>query len=228
MSEAGFKSPSIVLFDVDGTLIDSYRLYLESYRRAVEPALGFAPTREEVAGRNPSAERKFLIDWLGQKEGAAAHGRMAEHYAELHQSMCEGFYDGVREMLAGLRSAGLRIGVVTSKGRRAWETTVQHLDFGPLEVVVTEDDVELPKPDPECLHLAVARMGGSLDEAIYIGDSLGDMAAGQAAGVRTGAALWPKTEPGEAEEFRDAAGELGANWFFERPADVVRALAAWC
>ena len=59
-----------ILFDVDGTLLDSYRLYLESYRRAVQPVLGYAPDDSELIARNPSSEGHFLRAWLGEEVGA--------------------------------------------------------------------------------------------------------------------------------------------------------------
>src|SRR5690606_40965278 len=96
---------SAVLFDVDGTLIDSYRLYLEAYRRALEPFLGYAPTDEEIAERGPSAERRFLADWVGPRHAEECHAAMRRHYEALHGALCEGPYEGVPEMLAHLRSA---------------------------------------------------------------------------------------------------------------------------
>ncbi|HEX5724842.1 MAG TPA: HAD hydrolase-like protein, partial [Longimicrobiaceae bacterium] len=54
-----------VLFDLDGTLIDTFHLYLESYRRALEPFLGYRPTIEEFAAHRPASERRFLSGWIG-------------------------------------------------------------------------------------------------------------------------------------------------------------------
>ena len=65
------QPPVAVLFDLDGTLIDTYRLYLECYRRALEPHLGYAPADAEIAARRPSSERRFLAEWLGEQAGEA-------------------------------------------------------------------------------------------------------------------------------------------------------------
>lgn len=217
-----------LLFDVDGTLIDSYRLYLESYRRALEPVLGYAPGDAEILARRPLAERRFLQEWVGAERVGECHAAMCRHYEALHPTHAEGMYEGVREMLAHLRSAGLRLGVVTGKGRAAWETTARHLDLGDWEVVVTEDEAEHPKPHPGGLLAALAAMDAEPTTAVYVGDSLGDMEAGRAAGMRIGAALWPKTDAADRADFLDQLRDHRPDWLFERPADVSRAFAAWC
>ncbi|MBW3629713.1 MAG: HAD family hydrolase, partial [Gemmatimonadetes bacterium] len=175
--------PTAIVFDVDGTLIDTYHLYLESYRRALAPVLGYAPSDEEILGHHPVSERGILRGWVGEERVDECHAELCRHYAELHAALAEGFYDGVREMLAALRSAGIPLGVVTSKGRRAWEVTAGHIDLGEFAVVVTEDDVRHPKPEPEGLLAAAAALGIRADQIAYVGDSVGDMQAGRAAGM---------------------------------------------
>jgi pyrophosphatase PpaX len=216
------------IFDVDGTLIDSYRLYIEAYRRALEPYVGRLPSDEEIATASPTSERHFLVQWLGEEEGGACHAAMCRAYEELHTSLCEGPYDGVREMLAALRAAGVRLAIVTGKGRHAWEVTQRELDLGDFEAVVTEDDVALPKPDPGGILAVIEALRLPPERAVYVGDSVGDVAAGRAAGLRVGAALWPKVEPDDREEFLRRIAEHQPDWLFERPADVTRALAPWC
>src|SRR5688572_3999817 len=152
-------APAALLFDVDGTLVDTYRLYLESYRRALAGFLGRAPSDTELLARKPTAEREFLSQWISDEDQAACHEHVCRHYAELHASHCEGMYDGVREMLAGLRSAGIPLGVVTGKGRSAWQITAAQLPLGDFDVVVVEEDVERPKPDPGGLLKAASMLG---------------------------------------------------------------------
>lgn len=217
-----------IIFDVDGTLVDTYRLYMESYRRALTPELGFAPSDEQILAHRPVSERGLLRGWVADDRLEACHAALRRHYAELHAALAEGFYDGVREMLAALRSAGIPLGVVTSKGREAWEVTTRHLDLGDFAVVITEDDVAEPKPHPAGLLAAAAVLRVDPAEAVYIGDSTGDLRAGRAAGMPFGAALWPKTAPGERDDFLDRIRPLSPDRVFDRPADVVRAFARWC
>jgi len=220
--------PAVLLFDVDGTLIDSYRLYLESYARALQPYLGRLPAHAEIALQRPSSERHFLIEWLGAEQGAACHTAMCEAYEELHGAYCEGIYEGVREMLDACRTAGVPMGVVTGKGRRAWSVTERELGLGPFAVVITEDEVSRPKPDPQGLLLAAEVMGAAPESTLYIGDSASDIAAARAAGMMAGAALWPKTAPGEKDAFIREIEPHRSQWFFERPAEITALLAPWC
>ncbi len=219
---------SAILFDLDGTLIDTYRLYIESYRRALTPFLGYSPGDEEFILRRPSSERRFLADWIGEDNAAACHDAMCGHYQALHTSLFEGMYEGVREMLASLRSAGIPLGIVTGKGRRAWETTAAAVDLGEFEVVVTDDDVEAPKPHPGGLLSAAEQIGLAPASIVYVGDSPGDLEAGRAAGMMVGAALWPKTDPEDRKWFEERIRGRRPEWTFERPAEITQVFARWC
>ncbi|MFL5382357.1 MAG: HAD family hydrolase [Longimicrobiaceae bacterium] len=220
--------PRAILFDLDGTLIDTYRLYGESFRRALTPYLGREPSWEEMLARGPGSERSFLLGWLGREAGERCHADFGRHYEELHGALHEGIYDGVPEMLAALRAAGYPLGVVTGKGRHAWTVTEREMGLGAFDVVVTDDDVAAPKPDPEGLLAAARALGLPPGEIVYLGDSAGDLEAGRAAGMRTAAVLWPKTAEGEAERFVKKVEPFAPDWVFARPAEVTRAFARWC
>jgi HAD superfamily hydrolase (TIGR01549 family) len=222
------RQPAAILFDVDGTLIDTYRLYLECYRRALAPYLYRTPDEAEIIARRPSSERRFIAGWIGERYAEECHATMRRHYADLHASLGDGLYDGVREMLAALRSGGIPLGVVTGKGRDAWEVTDRELGLGDFAAVVTDDDVSHAKPHPEGLLAAARAMGSDPQACLYVGDSLTDLEAGRAAAMLVGAALWPKTAPGERERFVNEAAAFSPDWTFGHPADLTRAFAAWC
>jgi HAD superfamily hydrolase (TIGR01509 family) len=224
----GGGPPRALLFDLDGTLIDTYRLYLEAYQRALEPYLGYRPPVEEIAAHQPSSERRFLAGWIGEENAAACHAAVLRHYGDLHGALCEGIYDGVREMLAAVRAAGYRVGIVTGKGRAAWEITRREIHLGEFDVVVTDDEAGTAKPDPAGLLAAAGALRIEPADAVYLGDSVGDLLAGRNAGMRVAGALWAKTAPGEPEAFREAIAPLAPDWVFPRPADVTRAFARWC
>lgn len=198
-----------VLFDLDGTLVSTKRLYLEAYRRALEVHLQRMPTREEVIALRPRAELRFLRDLVPPHLYDACLRDFRRFYAELHDTHFGGVYAGVPEMLTALREAGARVGVVTGKSRASWEALVARVDLGPFDVAVFDDDVTEPKPDPEGLRLAADALGVLPAGAAYVGDALSDVEAAVAAGMLPVAALWPK-KPEEVEAFAGRARAAGA------------------
>jgi HAD superfamily hydrolase (TIGR01549 family) len=181
-----------VLFDLDGTLIDTWNLYIEAYTRALEPHFMRRLSLEELKALRPTSELRLLRRALTPPSMEAAQREFLRQYRELHPVLFGGAYPGVPEMLAALRRMGLLLGIVTGKSRPAWEITARHAKLGSFHVIVTDEDVQEAKPSPEGLALALGRLAIPPAEALYVGDSVGDAGAARAAGVRFAAALWPK------------------------------------
>jgi HAD superfamily hydrolase (TIGR01509 family) len=221
MMEATCTTPRLraVLFDVDGTLVSTKRLYLEAYRRALAAHLGHLPSAEEVVALRPHAELKFLRSVVGPEHYDACLTDFRRLYAELHATHFGGVYPGVEAMLAALRAAGLRLGIVTGKSRVSWNVMAAHVDLGPFDVTVFDEDVAEPKPAPEGLLLALSLLDLLPGEAAYVGDSLVDARAATAAGMQPLAALWPK-RPEELDGFVEQARAAGAR-LVRTPAQVV-------
>ncbi len=183
--------PFALLFDLDGTLVDSLDLILESFRHACATHLGRVPPDAEwIAGMGRPLDvqmRHFTADDEQVARLVAAYrGYQREHHDRLLRE-----FDGVRDTLGVLRQRGHPTALVTSKivelAERALEFTGlrEHLD-----VVIGCDICQRHKPDPEPVFLALERLGRTPAEAIFVGDSPHDVAAGNAAGVTTVAALW--------------------------------------
>lgn len=192
-----------VLFDLDGTLIDTTALIFESYQHALRTELGaaFDPDALYVGYGQPLPASFRAI--LGGRGALPVDGsadllvdRLVRTYrafnAEQHDRLARPF-PGVREMLESLRARNVPVGLVTSKAR---EMALRGLDLmglgGYFAVRVFMEDSTRHKPSPEPLWLALDRLGlrERLPEVVYVGDSIHDVAAGHAAGVRTAAALW--------------------------------------
>ena len=180
-----------VLFDLDGTLIDSIELILASYRHTMRTH-GFGDVRDEVWMRGVGTPlRVQLAQWANSPAVMDAMvATYREHNLSNHDRMVT-IYPGVREVVAGIRARGLRTGVVTSKNR---EGTLRGLSLVGLaeviEVLVCADDVANPKPHPEPVERAMAALGGEPSTTLFVGDSIHDLTSGRAAGVLTGAVLW--------------------------------------
>ena len=215
-----------VLFDFDGTLIDTWRLYLESFRRSLEPHFKRLLTDPEILDYQPIAERRLLQEIVEQTRFSDYFASFLSHYRSLHETHCDGLYPGAVELLNGLRAEGYVLGVVTGKSRTAWTITFDHSKLEPFDAVITDDDVTHPKPHPEGLIAGLHTMDVEPSHAIYIGDSVFDCRAAQAAKIRFGAALWSKSRD-EAETFRKAIGTFGDAQYFSDSASVLDALKSW-
>jgi len=210
--------PAAVLFDLDGTLIATRRLYLESFADALEPVFRRRPTHEWFMARNPRAEVRFLRELAGDEAHPGVMERFYVAYEERHDRDFEGIYDGVEEMLAGVRARGVPMGIVTGKSRRSWDITSRRVSLGEFGVRVFDDDVPAPKPDPAGLRRAAETLGVSVERVLYLGDSASDLEAAHAAGARAFGVLWPK-RPDEIEGFRRLAHALGGR-VLRHPAEL--------
>ena len=210
--ESGIGNPQLpaVLFDLDGTLIDTKRLYLECYRLAVEPRLSYRPSDDELMALRPRSELRFLGALVPPAELQGCLDDFWQHYAELHATHYGGVYDGVPALLEQLRAAGHPIGIVTGKSRRSWDITAPVAALGPFDVVVLDDDVRAAKPDPHGIRIALERLGTPPARAVYVGDTVSDVLAARAALVQPIAATWGRrSDPqGFAEKARAAGARV--------------------
>ncbi len=212
-----------VLFDLDGTLVDTIPLILACYEHTLASHLpGYDPGRRVVIGNLGRSLDDILFDYAdaaGVPDPSSTSRAMLQTYRayqRVHLPLLIRPFAGVREMLEGLHARGLRLGVVTSKVEWAARETYGRYGLGEfLSIEVFHDDTERHKPDPEPLLHAALKGGLDAARTVYVGDAIHDMAAGKAAGMRTIAALWG---PSGREELQAA----GADEVAERPEDLLR------
>jgi len=181
-----------VLFDLDGTLADTVPLILHCYRHTMLRHLGRELPDELWVGKIGLPLRTIMAGFAADQVEA---DRMVTTYTELQRTVHDdmvGSFPDAGDALAALRSRGVPVGVVTSKGREMTGRTLARCGFGDLDVLVTVDDVVSGKPDPEPVIKALTLLGlvENAHEVLFVGDSTYDMVAGRVAGVRTAGALW--------------------------------------
>ncbi len=178
-----------VVFDLDGTLIDTIPLIVASHRHAVQTVLGRDLPDEVLRsgiGR-PLIEQMAVFDADRAQELYDAY-RVWNH---ANTAALLGRFDGVDDLLRDLAAAGAAIGVATSKSRDAvnlaFSIQPPAVAFG---AVVTVEDTERHKPDPEPVLTAIARLGAMPADAAYVGDAPYDIAAAKAAGCGAVGVTW--------------------------------------
>jgi pyrophosphatase PpaX len=183
------RAAGVVLFDLDGTLIDTVELIRVSFRHATETVLGEAIPDEITMANVGQPLRTQFMDMAPEHADELLHVYRAfnmEHHDRLAAA-----YPGTAETLAELAARGLRMGVVTSKGTQAATRGLELFGLSDFfEVIVTSDDVPVHKPDPYPLRFAAAAMGVSLEYCVYVGDSPHDMQAAISGDAISVAALW--------------------------------------
>ncbi len=185
----GSPAYEAVVFDLDGTIVDSVELIIISFQHAVR----------EVLGREISREKS--IAWVGRPLREQMAFFSPEHADELvevyrefnhreHDRMLK-LYEGIPGLLEALLGAGVRLGLVTSKSRY---TTQMAFDLtgieGYFDASVCADESAGNKPSPEPILACLDRIGVSVDEAAYVGDSPSDIQAARAACVDAIAVSW--------------------------------------
>jgi pyrophosphatase PpaX len=209
-----------VLFDLDGTLIDSVRLILDSYHHTLA-AHGLPPRTDEDWLQGVGTPLTVQLSEWGH-DAATLQALIAtyrEYNLANHDRMVT-VYPGIVAAVEAIRAAGLRTGLVTSKNRNG---ALRGLTLARLEqmmdVLVCADEVTRPKPDPEPVEKAMALLGADPESTVYVGDSIHDMVSGRAAGVRTAAALWGPFSRRHLEEAEP-------DYWLDSPADLIAIVQA--
>lgn len=183
-----------VLFDFDGTIVDTTELIYESMRRATGEVLGRELGRETLmanVGQPLPRQMELLADDQPEKTEELLEVYL-HHNEELHEGLIREF-PNVGTSLTRLRDAGLRLAVVTSKRRFSVEMALDSFpDLGDVfDVFVTMEDTSEHKPLPAPLLKGLELLDDvSPERAAYVGDAPFDVAAAHAAGVKSVAVSW--------------------------------------
>ena len=212
------KSSRAVLFDLDGTLIDSIELIVDSYHHTFS------------THGLPVVEREAIIEGIGtplrtvfgaMTNDAASIDQWIATYREfnlLHHDTRVRAFPGAVEMVQRISAAGRQLALVTSKNHAGARRGLELVGLGDaFEAVVGADDVTRPKPDAEPVLRALELLGRSPDEVVFIGDSHHDIASGRAAGVKTIAVCWGPFD-------RDHLGGCGPDYICASPEEVLQQL----
>jgi len=187
-----------VIFDLDGTLIDSIDIYFTIVENALKRLNLPAVSRNQILAAAESEEFKWELvlpqDVLNRKEEI-----IDEAWAVINEIAPQMFADnldliqGAEGIVKNLSSNGLKIGLVTSTQGQYLETKMQPLKSAGVdtlfEAIITSDDVAKRKPAPDPLIACAKQLDMKPGGCVYVGDTTTDIKAGKAAGMRTIAVL---------------------------------------
>lgn len=171
-----------VIFDADGTLLDTREFIFQALERTLGEHGHEVPSRDEFK-KYMGAHLTDMYAALAP-DGDVAH--LVEHHRELHSGellYLVAAYEGLHELLAHIRANGTKLGICTNRGAGARDLLQQIGVLNDFDVVVTADDVKSFKPDPEGLLQALANIGVAAEHAVMVGDTSADIGAGKNAGT---------------------------------------------
>lgn len=172
-----------ILFDFDGTLVPSLELWLRAFQYAIAQYGREIPEQTII-------DRFYYRDYsdVCAEFGFPSADELRDH---VHDGLTIAYqsaelFDGARELLGAVKAAGMKTGLVTSSPRLQVSTALSLLGIdGAFDTIVTGDDIVNYKPHPEPVLLALSRLEETPDGALFVGDYIFDVLAGNAAGVTT-------------------------------------------
>jgi len=203
-----------ILFDLDGTLIDTSELIIQSMLHTLSQYVPNQYDRDDVLDFiGPPLEESFQQVLPDKVE------EMIEVYREhnlFHHDNLVAPYDGVLETLAALKNHGIQLGIVTTKRN---DTALRGLKVSKIEkyfdVIIGLNDVAHAKPHPEPIIKALDKLGAKASEAIMVGDNFHDILAGKNAGVKTAGVAW-------SIKGREALEQYEPDFMLETMGDLLR------
>ncbi len=189
-----------VLFDFDGTLIDTNELIFKSYRKAFKEVLNRDIDDEEILKLYGRPLYGSLMEY---GEPGEMLYKVYREFNEVQHDLLVKSFDGVYEGVKEIWDKGYKTGIVTSKRMHLVKRGLDLIGIADFfDVIITPDDTKKGKPDPEPVLLGCKKLGVLPSETIYVGDSVFDMQAAKAAGTQLCAVKYTLTNHQNLLEFK--------------------------
>ena len=180
-----------LLFDLDGTIIDTYELILASMRYALENVLGQHYPDAQLMEKVGQPLLTQMYDYTDSDETVDELLRVYRHHNKIYEGELAKSFPGTKEALEAMKRAGFPMGIVTSKMHGPALRGLQQFELDEyFNFIIGSDDCERHKPHPEPVLYGAKLMNVDPRSCVYVGDSPFDIQSGNAAGTYTIAALW--------------------------------------
>ena len=205
----------VVLFDLDGTLVDSIELIVAAAMNAFACRPGPAPTEAEIRNTIGRPLPTTFGPWLVDDDDLPFLIAKYREYQLEHHDRLTNAYEGIVDAVCGLDAAGCPMGIVTSKVGFMAQRALDHTGLARyMRCLVASDSTTRHKPEPDPVLRALEQLNASAATTMFVGDSPYDMQAGCAAGVCAVGVSWGAFS---VEVLRDA----GAAVIIDQPADLI-------
>ncbi|MDD2504438.1 MAG: HAD-IA family hydrolase [Clostridia bacterium] len=179
-----------VLFDFDGTIMDTNRVILQSWQHTFRTFEGRERAEEEIYstfGEPLYITMKKVLPNIPVEEATDVY--RSYNYGKFTDLIS--IFPGMLELLKKLKSSGYKIGLVTSRLAHTTKIGLEKFDIEQyFDAIITCEDCNSFKPDPEPVNLALERLGSMPEESIMIGDSMFDILCAKNAGVKSALVGW--------------------------------------
>lgn len=186
-----------VLFDFDGTLVNTNDVIIASWQHTYMYYLG----REESLEKITACFGEPLLLTMEREFPEVDPRESAEVYRNFQKENADELvkiFPGIKELLESLKTDGFRMGVVTSRTRESAQRYMDMFGIGDyFEEMVSCDDTDIHKPNPEPILLCLKKMGITAEEALMVGDSPFDIKCANNAGVKSVLVGWRITGDGQ-------------------------------
>lgn len=208
-----------ILFDLDGTLVDSLKVAFDGFNHVFQTHGAAAKTPREIMAMFGPGERKIFAQVVGDANAEAASLAYANY---TRSRMGESpLFPGIPELIAELSDRRIPMSIVTGRGRESTEIILKHHGIGEKFVkIICHEDVSSSKPSPEGIQLALQSMGLAPENTAYVGDMWMDVRAAHRAGCRAISAMWDSVYDHESVE------KEKPHVFVETPRNLLAYLAA--
>jgi len=189
------KHIKAILFDLDGTIINSKISDTTSFQSIINENLGISISDNQMKGFFGTPTKTLLSKFVVESEIETLY----QHWLiekEKNSGLVQ-IFPGVLDSIQHVRNIGIKTAIVTSQFEAESALTREHFNLtNYFDAWITSDHSKMHKPDPEPVYIALEKLGVNPDHAIMVGDTLNDIDAGKSAGTLTAAALWGAGDEG--------------------------------
>lgn len=179
----------LIIWDLDGTLVNSMPVTFEAFNDGIEAFLGRRLLPSEIKKHFGPAEDEVVANIVGRENAAKCYEIVCQSLIERLQQIAP--FDGIIEALEALKSKGHQSAIFTGRGRLGTDIILNHLSWQTrFDLIVTSNEVKNTKPHPEGIFQLCKKLNFDPHDAIMIGDSPLDVKAGKDAGAETLGCVW--------------------------------------